>query len=59
MRWSSLTLVCSPDNTFDVQFNGESKVNGSLLEDFNPAVNPPKEIPLKFPSARHETCQIT
>ena len=37
-------MVCSPDNTFDVQFNGESKVNGSLLEDFNPAVNPPKEI---------------
>ncbi|TFY63323.1 hypothetical protein EVJ58_g3328 [Rhodofomes roseus] len=38
------TLIVNPDNTFDVLFNGESKANGSLLEDFQPAVNPLKEI---------------
>ncbi|CCM03669.1 uncharacterized protein FIBRA_05813 [Fibroporia radiculosa] len=38
------TLVLNPDNTFDVLFNGESKASGNLLEDFDPAVNPPKEI---------------
>ncbi|GBE77515.1 Calnexin homolog [Sparassis crispa] len=38
------TLVLNPDNTFDVLFNGESKASGNLLEDFNPPVNPPKEI---------------
>ena len=34
----------SPDNTYEVLFNGESKSSGSLLEDFDPAVNPPAEI---------------
>jgi hypothetical protein len=34
----------SPDNTYDVLFNGESQKSGNLLEDFDPPVNPPKEI---------------
>lgn len=34
----------SPDNTFEVLINGESEKKGSLLEDFEPAVNPAKEI---------------
>ena len=34
----------SPDNTFEVFFNGESQKSGSLLEDFEPPVNPSKEI---------------
>ncbi|KAF8640421.1 hypothetical protein AX17_000087 [Amanita inopinata Kibby_2008] len=38
------TLVVHPNNTFDVSFNGESTKNGNLLEDFEPSVNPPKEI---------------
>ncbi|ESK96243.1 calnexin [Moniliophthora roreri MCA 2997] len=38
------TLIISPDNTYDVLFNGESQKSGSLLEDFEPPVNPPKEI---------------
>ena len=36
--------LCSPDNTFEILFNGESSKNGSLLEDFDPPVNPSKEI---------------
>ncbi|OJA11333.1 hypothetical protein AZE42_10516 [Rhizopogon vesiculosus] len=38
------TLIVNPDNTYDVLFNGESQRSGSLLEDFTPSVNPPKEI---------------
>lgn len=34
----------SPDNTYEVLINGVSEKTGSLLEDFEPAVNPPKEI---------------
>jgi len=34
----------SPNNTFAVSFNGVVEKNGTLLEDFGPAVNPPKEI---------------
>lgn len=34
----------SPNNTYNVLFNGESDKTGSLLEDFEPAVNPSKEI---------------
>lgn len=34
----------SPDNTYEILINGESDKTGSLLEDFEPAVNPPKEI---------------
>lgn len=38
------TLVVKPDNTYDIKINNESKRKGSLLEDFDPAVNPAKEI---------------
>lgn len=38
------TLIIHPNSTYDVLFNGESQNTGSLLEDFEPAVNPPKEI---------------
>ena len=34
----------SPDNTYEILINNESDKKGSLLEDFEPAVNPPKEI---------------
>ncbi|KAK1923820.1 ER-associated protein catabolism-related protein [Papiliotrema laurentii] len=38
------TLIVKPDQTFEILINDESVRNGSLLEDFTPAVNPPKEI---------------
>ncbi|KAJ3569331.1 hypothetical protein NP233_g5114 [Leucocoprinus birnbaumii] len=38
------TLVVHPNNTYNVLINGESDKTGSLLEDFEPAVNPPAEI---------------
>jgi calnexin len=38
------TLIVNPDNTFSIRMNGEEVKSGSLLEDFNPAVNPPAEI---------------
>ncbi|KAG7452130.1 Calreticulin-domain-containing protein [Guyanagaster necrorhizus] len=38
------TLVINPNNTYEVFFNGESQKAGSLLEDFDPPVNPSKEI---------------
>lgn len=38
------TLVVQPDQTFEIFINNESKKKGSLLEDFEPPVNPPKEI---------------
>ncbi|KAF9011146.1 Calreticulin family-domain-containing protein [Cyathus striatus] len=38
------TLVVHPNNTYNVLVNGESEKTGSLLEDFDPPVNPPKEI---------------
>ncbi|KAF9324953.1 hypothetical protein BGZ91_002648 [Linnemannia elongata] len=34
----------SPDQTFEIKINGESAASGSLLEDFQPPVNPTKEI---------------
>lgn len=40
-------LPCSSspsNNTFEVLFNGASQRSGSLLEEFDPAVNPSKEI---------------
>lgn len=36
--------TASPNNTYDVLFNGESHNTGNLLEDFTPAFNPAKEI---------------
>lgn len=38
------TLIVRPDQSFEVLINGESSKNGTLLEDFTPAVNPPTEI---------------
>ncbi|KAL9060497.1 MAG: hypothetical protein Q9162_000670 [Coniocarpon cinnabarinum] len=38
------TLVVKPDNSFEVQIDGVSKKNGTLLDDFSPSVMPPKEI---------------
>ena len=39
-----MSLFRSPNNTYDVLYNGESHNLGNLLEDFTPSVNPPKEI---------------
>lgn len=38
------TLVIRPDNTYDISIDQEVINTGSLLEDFTPPVNPPKEI---------------
>lgn len=38
------TLWVKPDQTFQVRVNGQSEKNGTLLEDFEPSVNPAKEI---------------
>jgi calnexin len=38
------TLIVRPDNSFEILIDGESSKQGSLLTDFSPAVNPPKEI---------------
>ena len=38
------TLIINPDNTFEILINNKSEKKGSLLADFSPAVNPPKEI---------------
>jgi calnexin len=38
------TLIVNPDQTFEILINDESARKGSLLEDFDPAVNPPAEI---------------
>jgi hypothetical protein len=39
-----ILYLCSANNTYDVLINGESEKKGNLLEDFEPPVNPPKEI---------------
>lgn len=41
---SLYTLIVKPDNSFEMLIDGKSAKNGSLLEDFTPAVNPIKEI---------------
>ncbi|XP_062571665.1 calnexin-like isoform X2 [Saccostrea cucullata] len=38
------SLVVNPDNTYEVSVDGTVVNEGSLLEDFSPPVNPPKEI---------------
>jgi len=38
------TLIVRPDNSFEVLIDAESVRQGSLLTDFAPSVNPPKEI---------------
>lgn len=39
-----LTPVFSPDNTYSLAVDNGEPSTGSLLTDFNPPVNPPKEI---------------
>ncbi|OXV05587.1 hypothetical protein Egran_06645 [Elaphomyces granulatus] len=41
---SVYTLIVKPDQSFQIFIDGDSVKNGTLLEDFTPAVNPPKEI---------------
>ncbi|KAH8815036.1 calnexin precursor [Xylogone sp. PMI_703] len=38
------TLIVHPNNTAIIKINGEQVKEANLLEDFSPAVNPPKEI---------------
>jgi len=38
------TLIVRPDNSFEIKINNKTAKAGNLLEDFRPAVNPPKEI---------------
>lgn len=38
------TLIIRPDNTFQISVDHKIVKEGSLLEDFTPAVNPPAEI---------------
>jgi hypothetical protein len=39
-----MIIFHSPNNTYNVLVNGVSDKDGSLLEDFEPPVNPSKEI---------------
>lgn len=41
---SLYTLIVKPDQTFEIKIDGDQVKEGSLLEDFIPAVNPDKEI---------------
>lgn len=43
-KWHLFRLNIRSDNSFEVQMDKKIVGKGSLLEDFNPAVNPPKEI---------------
>lgn len=36
--------MSSPDNTYSVSIDNDKPHTGSLLTDFNPPINPPKEI---------------
>jgi calnexin len=38
------TLIVRPDNTFSILIDGKSERNGTLFTDFEPSVNPPKEV---------------
>jgi calnexin len=38
------TLVVRPDNTFEIKVDNNSVKSGTLLENFEPSVNPPKQI---------------
>lgn len=41
---SLYTLMVRPDQYFEIKIDGDMVKNGSLLADFTPSVNPPKEI---------------
>ncbi|KAF9154006.1 hypothetical protein BG015_002149 [Linnemannia schmuckeri] len=43
-RTTLYTLIVNPNQTFEIKVNGESAASGSLLENFQPPVNPAKEI---------------
>ncbi|KDE03231.1 hypothetical protein MVLG_06288 [Microbotryum lychnidis-dioicae p1A1 Lamole] len=38
------TLIVRPDQSVEIKINGESSKNATLIDDFSPSVNPPKEI---------------
>ncbi|BGP01212.1 Calnexin-like protein [Rhodotorula toruloides] len=38
------TLLIRPDQTYEIRINSEKVKSGSLLEDFTPPFNPPKEV---------------
>lgn len=38
------TLIVRPDNTFEIQIDGDHVKDGNLLTHFSPAVRPPKKI---------------
>ncbi|ODH22301.1 hypothetical protein ACO22_05543, partial [Paracoccidioides brasiliensis] len=38
------TLIVKPDQSFQILIDGDTVKNGTLLEDFTPAVNPQREI---------------
>lgn len=44
-KWHHFRLHIRSDNSFEIQMDKKIVGKGSLLEDFSPAVNPPKEIP--------------
>jgi len=37
-------LIINPDNSWEIQIDGEKKTSGSLLTSMEPPVNPPKDI---------------
>ena len=39
-----VTLIVNPDNTFEIRVDKQVVNSGSLLNDFEPPVNPPVEI---------------
>lgn len=41
---SLYTLIVRPDQTYEIRINGDKASSGSLLENFDPSVNPPAEI---------------
>ena len=43
-KTSLYTLIINPDQTFAINIDGEEAKKGSLLKDFEPPVNPEKEI---------------
>ncbi|XP_015791836.1 calnexin [Tetranychus urticae] len=43
-KWHLFRLVVRPDNSYEISVDKKIVGKGSLLEDFNPPVNPPKEI---------------
>lgn len=38
------TAVLKPDNTYQILIDGQVKKSGSIFQDFEPEINPPKEI---------------